>query len=228
MFQQKWALIELDAAAVSVYIISDICSVFEHMSLNFGVRTKELLLENGSPRFTDDQQRSRSQIHRFSFHPPCSFNRLNPIDSLLLEISMIENFLNNLLLTIRRNPIGLIWQCFVAFSVGWTVTGASYHFADGRAPFLKEITWLYFIGTLSMIWAFISNWQVTKVLIRLMQSNVTVEVTFGDIFNNDGIKAIPVNEYFDSEFGLPVSPKSLQGIFITNASVGPSKHSINR
>ena len=128
---------------------------------------------------------------------------------------MIKDFFKNLWRTIRRRPIPLIWQCFVTFSVGWTATEAAFHFADGRAPFLKEIPWLCLIGTLSLIWAFASKWQVARVLLPLAQSNVTVEVTFGDIFNYDGIKAIPVSEFFDSELGLPVSPNSLHGVFIT-------------
>ncbi|MBI4027121.1 MAG: hypothetical protein HY360_19200 [Verrucomicrobia bacterium] len=46
------------------------------------------------------------------------------------------------------------------------------------------------------------------------QSNVSVEVAFGDIFECDGITAIPVGEFFESEFGLPVARNSLHGIFI--------------
>ena len=45
-------------------------------------------------------------------------------------------------------------------------------------------------------------------------SNVSIDIAFGDIFAQDGVAAIPVNEFFDSEIGLPVSPHSLHGIFL--------------
>ena len=127
---------------------------------------------------------------------------------------MIADFFKNLFRTIRRHPVGLVWQWFVAFSVGWTVTEAASHFADGKAPFLKGIVWLGAISVASLIWAFVSKWQLAKVEIPIKQSNVSVEVFFGDIFKCDGITAIPVSEFFDSEIGLPVSPNSLHGIFI--------------
>jgi hypothetical protein len=56
--------------------------------------------------------------------------------------------------------------------------------------------------------------------IPLRQTNVSVEIAFGDIFQCDGLTAIPVGEFFESEFGLPVSPKSLHGIFITKCFGG--------
>lgn len=72
----------------------------------------------------------------------------------------------------------------------------------------------------SVVYAFISRWQVAKIVISVKQSNVSIEVAFGDIFECDGITAIPVSEYFDSEFGLPVSPNSLHGIFINKCFGG--------
>jgi hypothetical protein len=47
-----------------------------------------------------------------------------------------------------------------------------------------------------------------------MRSNVSIELVFGDIFQHDGMSAIAVTEFFETELGTPVSPKSLHGIFI--------------
>lgn len=127
---------------------------------------------------------------------------------------MIIDFFKNLCRTVCRHHVTLVWEWFVGISVGWTVTEVSYHFTYGKVPFLKDPAWLYVIGTLSVIWAFFTKWQLAKVEISIKQSNVAVEVLFADIFKCDGITAIPVSEFFDSEIGLPVSPNSLHGIFI--------------
>jgi hypothetical protein len=37
---------------------------------------------------------------------------------------------------------------------------------------------------------------------------------FGDLFEQDGIRAVAVSEYFDSQLGKPVSDNSIHGIFL--------------
>lgn len=103
-------------------------------------------------------------------------------------------------------------QCFVAFSVLWTITEAAFHFSEWAS--LKGCKWVSIMCIASVVYAFASRWKIAKVVIPVRQSNVSIEVAFGDIFECDGMTAIPVSEYFDSEFGLPVSPNSLHGIFI--------------
>jgi hypothetical protein len=41
-----------------------------------------------------------------------------------------------------------------------------------------------------------------------------VEILFGDIFGQDGIRAIGVSEFFETKLGQPVSDKSLHGAFL--------------
>ena len=72
----------------------------------------------------------------------------------------------------------------------------------------------------SLLYAFVARWQIAKVIIPLKQSNVSVEIVIGDIFECDGLTAIPVGEFFESELGLPVSRNSLHGIFITKCFGG--------
>lgn len=49
---------------------------------------------------------------------------------------------------------------------------------------------------------------------KIANSNTVIEVIFGDLFEQSGIRAIAVNEFFDSKIGKPVSDKSLHGIFL--------------
>ena len=67
---------------------------------------------------------------------------------------------------------------------------------------------------LSLTWAVIRVWQPSRVEIPIKHTNTTIEVIFGDLFAQDGYRAIAVSEFFDSELGLPVAEKSLHGFFV--------------
>ena len=131
---------------------------------------------------------------------------------------MMADFFKTLWRTASRNPVALVCGWFIAFSVLWTVTEAGYHFSEWAA--LKGKSWVITVSAVSLVYAFASRWKIAKVTIPLKQSNVSVEIVFGDIFQCDGLTAIPVSEFFESEFGLPVSPNSLHGIFITKCFGG--------
>jgi len=45
-------------------------------------------------------------------------------------------------------------------------------------------------------------------------------VLFGDLFKQSGIRAVAVNEFFDSKIGKPVSDRSVHGIFINKCFGG--------
>ena len=49
---------------------------------------------------------------------------------------------------------------------------------------------------------------------KVANTNSTIEVLFGDLFKQDGLRAIAVSEFFESKLGKPVSDKSLHGIFL--------------
>ncbi|MBI3433294.1 MAG: hypothetical protein HY018_13915 [Hydrogenophilales bacterium] len=49
---------------------------------------------------------------------------------------------------------------------------------------------------------------------KMAHSNTAIEVLFGDLFEQSGIRAIAVNEFFDSKIGKPVSDKSIHGMFL--------------
>jgi hypothetical protein len=47
-----------------------------------------------------------------------------------------------------------------------------------------------------------------------------LELLFGDIFEQDGFRAIGVTEFFDTQLGRPVSDKSLHGMFLKRYFAG--------
>jgi hypothetical protein len=48
---------------------------------------------------------------------------------------------------------------------------------------------------------------------KIATTNTKIEVFFGDLFEQPGLRSISVTEFFESELGVPVSEKSLQGLF---------------
>jgi len=62
--------------------------------------------------------------------------------------------------------------------------------------------------------AIIVTYPKKRVKFDLTNTNTKVEIMFGDLFKTNGHKVISASEYFDSKIGKPVSPKSLQGVFI--------------
>ena len=130
----------------------------------------------------------------------------------------MHDFFRTLWRTASRHPVTLFRAWFVSVSVLWTMTEAGYHFS-GWEP-LRSLNWMIIICVVSLIYALTTKWRIATITIPLKQSNVSVEIVFGDIFQYDGITAIPVGEYFESEFGLPVSPNSLHGIFLTRCFGG--------
>ena len=75
------------------------------------------------------------------------------------------------------------------------------------------------ISVLSGLWR---CWPRRSIELKIPASDSSLEVTFGDIFDGQGVVVIPVNEYFDGSLGDHVSPKTLHGLFIKNILGGQS------
>ena len=78
------------------------------------------------------------------------------------------------------------------------------------------------MAIVAMVISGLINRARAKLTIRIRSTNTSVEVTFGNIFPQEGHKVIPVNEFFDSELGDLVSSKSLHGQFIQQILSGRS------
>lgn len=119
---------------------------------------------------------------------------------------------------IRRYPKKLIGYSFTCFSIIFTIVKAVSHFIKG-----VELTGPVVFGAIILASVFVGLnkvWKPSKIKIKVANSNTSIEVLFGDLFLQDGIKVIPVNEYFDSALGKPVSEESLHGIFINKCFGG--------
>ena len=113
---------------------------------------------------------------------------------------------------IRRHPLKTGGYAFTAFSVIFTIIKAITHFVPGitiEGPI--ALTAVIFI---SVCFGLKKVWKPSKIEVKMANSNTVIEVLFGDLFEQSGIRAISVNEFFDSKIGKPVSDKSLHGIFL--------------
>lgn len=82
--------------------------------------------------------------------------------------------------------------------------------------------WLGAMWGTSIIAGFIRAFPARHIEFSLPESNTSVAIRFDDIFAQDGLIIIPVNEYFDGELGDHVSETSLHGQFIRNKLAGDS------
>jgi hypothetical protein len=65
-----------------------------------------------------------------------------------------------------------------------------------------------------IIYGRLRTWKPSKIDFAIPHTNTTIEIIFGDLFQQKGLKAIPVSEFFDSTIGDLISPQTLHGIFI--------------
>lgn len=122
------------------------------------------------------------------------------------------NLLHNISLGIRRRPLKFLSEVLLAYSFLWTlIDSASYFFPDIK---LQGVRYYLTLVGVSLLIACVRAYQQRSVSFKVGHSNTKVTILFGDLFDRAGHLAIPVNEFFDSELGLPVSPKSLHGIVI--------------
>jgi hypothetical protein len=67
---------------------------------------------------------------------------------------------------------------------------------------------------MSIIYAFAKIYPKDDILINLKNTNTIVNIKFSNIFKEIGCIGVAVNEYFDSELGILVSPETEHGFFI--------------
>jgi hypothetical protein len=113
---------------------------------------------------------------------------------------------------IYRHPWKTVQYVFTSFSVIFTLVRATTYFIpaikiDGPFALTAAIV-------ISVVFGLRKVWKPSRIEIPVSHCNTTIEVIFGDLFSQDGIRAIAVNEFFDSKLGKPVSDKSIHGIFI--------------
>lgn len=107
---------------------------------------------------------------------------------------------------------------FTSFSMAFTVVKAVTYFFPVYK--FEGVDHLLILLIASVIYGLNKIWKPSRVEIRVATCNTVIEIGFGDLFEQDGIRVIAVNEFFDSKLGKPVSDLSLHGIFLKNCFGG--------
>lgn len=120
--------------------------------------------------------------------------------------------LNDLWFGITKHKWKTITYIFTCFSVLFTIVKAVTQFFPsikiaGPAPLIAAIV-------ISCGWGLWKVWKPSKTTIKIAHSSTCLEIIFGNLFAQDGIRAIGVSEFFETQLGQPVSDKSLHGAFL--------------
>lgn len=119
------------------------------------------------------------------------------------------------------HPWKTLQHVFTCFSVLFTIIKVIVQFFPAfRIEGSRSLTLL---AVISLGWGLNKVWKPSNISIRVANCNTTIEVIFGDLFKQKGIKAIAVSEFFDSKIGKPVSDMSLHGMFIKRCLGGHSE-----
>lgn len=122
--------------------------------------------------------------------------------------------MKKLLTGIKRNPKRFLYAIVFGFTTLWTVLEPIFALLDIQTK-NNSCCYLTAYIIISFIIAMIVVYPKKKVKFDLTNTNTKVEIVFGDLFSTSGHKVISASEFFDSKIGKPVSPTSLQGVFIT-------------
>jgi len=120
--------------------------------------------------------------------------------------------LKGILLGIRAHPWKSLGYFFASFSVLWTLTEASTYFL---APLsIRGVPSFITIAAIGVVYSATMIRRPSSVTFGIAHTNTKIQISFGDLFSEAGVRCVPVNEFFDSQLGMPVSKHSLHGIFL--------------
>lgn len=113
---------------------------------------------------------------------------------------------------LRRHSLRALGEAGLAFGAAWTGMDA----VDSAYPALAVDTPLaLLVLALACLFAGVVRALPPRgISHRIGGTNSRVSVRFGDIFQERGVRVIPVNEFFDCELGEHVSPVTLHGQII--------------
>lgn len=129
--------------------------------------------------------------------------------------------MKNIILGIRKHPWLVAVHFFASFSVIWTIIEALTYF-DPDLDF-RGFSSLVVVAVIGIIFAVSKAYRPSLVRFNISHTNTQVEIKFSDIFVEEGVRVIAVNDFFDSEIGSPVSARSLHGIFLSKCFGGHSQ-----
>lgn len=118
---------------------------------------------------------------------------------------------------LRRHPFRFFKSWFLAYSAMWTAISSLAFFF----PVLRPTSWSVWVVlglaamfAIGILWGLYRIRPRQRARIHLKPVDTKIEVEYGDLFKVEGIKAIAVNEFFDSRLGEPVARSSLHGQLI--------------
>lgn len=121
--------------------------------------------------------------------------------------------MNKILFGIKSRPKKFITEILFSTALLWSIIepilGLTHYSLSGYGNYFIYMIVSFIIACYRII-------PSKEVCFRLKNTNQIVEIKFGDLFKQHGCIVISVNEFFDSEIGKIVSPKSVHGKFIQN------------
>lgn len=108
----------------------------------------------------------------------------------------------------RRHPLRLAIEVAVVYVFLWSLLDPAFAFLGFGPPGARDFILLI---ALSCLLGLMRALPPLRVGCMLPSSGTQLSIEFGDLFLAGGLRAIPVNEFFDSQLGDHVSPKSLHG-----------------
>jgi len=130
--------------------------------------------------------------------------------------------MRKIIIGIKRHPKRFLLAIVFGFTVLWTVLEPIFSILE-----IKTTGYNYWYLALYFLVSFIISlfiiYPKREVEFGFKNTNTKIKIKFGDIFKENGHKVIPVNDFFDSKIGKPVSSKTLHGIFIEKVLGGHSE-----
>jgi len=123
-----------------------------------------------------------------------------------------------IILGVRKHPWTSLIYFFASFSVLWTLIEGFTHFIPTLD--IRGVPSLLAVVTIGIIYSAFRIHRPSSVAFSIAHTNTKIQIKFSDLFGESGVRCIAVNEFFDSELGLPVSENSLHGIFLSRCFGG--------
>lgn len=126
--------------------------------------------------------------------------------------------MKGIILGIRSHPWKSLVYFFASFSVLWTLIEGLTHFIPTLN--IRGLPSLLAVVAIGIVHSASRIHRPSSVAFSIAHTNTKIQIKFGDLFGEDGVKCIAVNEFFDSDLGLPVSKSSIHGIFLSRCFGG--------
>jgi len=119
--------------------------------------------------------------------------------------------MDKILLGIKRDTKKFIMTLLVSIPAVWGITKP---FIDMTGFDTHNYWFITVVIFAILITAIIRIYPKNRISIKLKNTNTKIVLEFGDIWKENHNIVVAANEYFDSEIGKCVSPRSLHGQFI--------------